>query len=71
MRRVEYVGPLEPLRGKRAIAQDGPFRVQFDGYEDEWRSPAEHRLRHPETGAYLGLNWHVMPEGHFKALEDN
>lgn len=66
---VKYVGPLDELKGKQALAQRDPFRVQFDGYKEEWRVPEEFRLKHPETGVFLGRDWHEFPEEHFEVVE--
>ncbi len=64
----EYSGPLEALRGRRALVRP----------DDTYELPLEQRtlqaqfndqdLRHPETGARLGFDWHTFPAAHFKLL---
>lgn len=77
MDHAEYCGPLEQLRGKRALVQPDEtyhfpldrrtLRAQFDGNSD-WRVGPKFKLKHPETGALLCVGWHTFPAAHFRLL---
>lgn len=68
MRQMRYCGPLRELSGKTALVRphekdtENKCLAQFDG-KDDWRVGPEHKLKHPETGALLCLDWHEFPPG--------
>ncbi len=68
MDHAEYCGPLEALRGCRAIVwpdetYDLPLeqRTLLAQFDDTGAT-------HPETGVNLALGWHIFPASHFKLL---
>lgn len=73
MRQMRYCGPLRELSGKTALVRphekdtENKCLAQFDG-KDDWRVGPEHKLKHPETGALLCLDWHEFPRAHFQEV---
>lgn len=75
MKQMRYVGPIGLLKiSHNSTALVRPtesslfVEAQFDGKED-WRLPAENKLKHPDTGAMLCLGWHVFPVAHFAEMD--
>ena len=70
-----YVGPLEHLRGKRAmtrLATHGYVVAQFDDpaltRSGRVIEPSEHRFSEPPTDA-LGYGWHAFPKNDFQPAD--
>lgn len=71
MKSAYYIGPLEPLKGKRALTTktsgtpEGMIEAQFD--DDDLvdpRRPSAPFLPGPKGNA-LGFGWHRFPEKDF------